>query len=567
MAKKKIDFVLSAVNNTKRQFDNVTSGLGKMAGVAGTATKGVAAVGLAAVGTATAIAILVDKSFQVVDAIGKTATQTGIATDTLQAFHLAARESGTSVEGANTALIKFARTIGDADKGLKTQADIFKDLGVVLRDTSGVMRSFDDILIDTADGINQLGSQSERASALAGLFGRQGVILTGAIKDLSERGLVKFIQRAKDLGIVLNKQVIRRTEEFNDAVGVLKMQIGAFVNNITTSLLPVFEKLQTVISKKIEEIIKSAGGMDKLGAKIAKNIIEFTAVGIVAMGNFADKIADMVNIGEVKIKELGIAFAEFQINLLKMSPFQDFTKEIEGLEETISTTKDEILVIGMRTSDFGKKANVTAEKLRAYKGVIDELVSGTKSLTGTTEEAGKKIVDIGSPLAVFIDSIENGVGKTIETSTVGAMKKFESTIVDGIKKGKIEFSSFADFVIEEMLRIAVQQMILKPITGAFTNFFGNFGDLFSADGGGFTGSGNRAGGVDNKGGFPAILHPNETVIDHTKGQSMGGGSATVNFNISTVDAAGFDKLLSSRKGLLTSIINNAMNTQGKMGVI
>lgn len=40
----------------------------------------------------------------------------------------------------------------------------------------------------------------------------------------------------------------------------------------------------------------------------------------------------------------------------------------------------------------------------------------------------------------------------------------------------------------------------------------------SFDGGGFTGIGPRSGGIDGKGGFPAILHPNETVIDHTKGQ-------------------------------------------------
>ena len=33
------------------------------------------------------------------------------------------------------------------------------------------------------------------------------------------------------------------------------------------------------------------------------------------------------------------------------------------------------------------------------------------------------------------------------------------------------------------------------------------------------GMGNRTGGVDG-GGFPAILHPNETVIDHKKGQQI-----------------------------------------------
>ena len=56
----------------------------------------------------------------------------------------------------------------------------------------------------------------------------------------------------------------------------------------------------------------------------------------------------------------------------------------------------------------------------------------------------------------------------------------------------------------------------------------------SFDGGGFTGTGGRSGGVDGKGGFPAILHPNETVIDHTKGQS--GGITVVN----NIDATGAD---------------------------
>jgi len=44
---------------------------------------------------------------------------------------------------------------------------------------------------------------------------------------------------------------------------------------------------------------------------------------------------------------------------------------------------------------------------------------------------------------------------------------------------------------------------------------------FSFDGGGYTGSGSRSGGIDGKGGFPAILHPQETVVDHTRGQSGG----------------------------------------------
>ena len=42
----------------------------------------------------------------------------------------------------------------------------------------------------------------------------------------------------------------------------------------------------------------------------------------------------------------------------------------------------------------------------------------------------------------------------------------------------------------------------------------------SFEGGGFTGKGSRSGGIDGRGGFFSVLHPNESVIDHTKGQGM-----------------------------------------------
>ncbi len=51
-------------------------------------------------------------------------------------------------------------------------------------------------------------------------------------------------------------------------------------------------------------------------------------------------------------------------------------------------------------------------------------------------------------------------------------------------------------------------------------------------GGGYTGQGSRSGGVDGKGGFPAILHPNETVIDHEIGQRS--NSNTNNANVTQV---------------------------------
>lgn len=88
----------------------------------------------------------------------------------------------------------------------------------------------------------------------------------------------------------------------------------------------------------------------------------------------------------------------------------------------------------------------------------------------------------------------------------------------------------------------------------------------SFEGGGYTGFGVRSGGTDGKGGFLATLHPNETVIDHHKGQGMS-QPVNISFNISAVDASGVDRLLAERQGMIVSMVNRAMNNAGKRGVV
>tara|TARA_B110000238_G_C15742179_1_gene275624 strand:- start:84 stop:530 length:447 start_codon:yes stop_codon:yes gene_type:complete len=94
----------------------------------------------------------------------------------------------------------------------------------------------------------------------------------------------------------------------------------------------------------------------------------------------------------------------------------------------------------------------------------------------------------------------------------------------------------AKSVVDSLIKMLIQKYIVDAAFGFITSSFGG-GDTSTApntnmgaslsprsfNGGGFTGMGSRSGGVDGKGGFPAILHPNETVTDHTKSQSSGGG--------------------------------------------
>lgn len=116
-----------------------------------------------------------------------------------------------------------------------------------------------------------------------------------------------------------------------------------------------------------------------------------------------------------------------------------------------------------------------------------------------------------------------------------AFKGMEDALVNFVKTGKLDFKSLADSIIADIARIVIQKNITGPLAGLIGGFFGggvsgpgaeSF-NPFSYAGGGYTGAGSRSGGMDGKGGFPAILHPNETVVDHSAGQGMG-GNVTLN---------------------------------------
>lgn len=577
MAKKQVKFEIRAVNFTKKTFDTVTKGLNVMGKGAANATKGVASVGLAATATAGALALVVNKSFDFIDAIGKTATRTGITTSAIQAFHLAARESGTNIEGANKALEKFARSVGDAQRGLKTMKDIFKALGVELETNDGHFKSTDQLLEEVAIGISGLGSQTQKATALANLFGRQGILLTNALEDLATRGMDGFIDRAESLGLILDTKVIRRTEAFNDAIGVLSMQVKAIRDNITVAFLPVLERMQEKIAEVFMRIKKEAGGFDELGVRIANSIITGLAGAIKAIGELQLSLATLAANLDIILPSITLKFADFALELLGILPAAKGLAT--ALEIGVIKKQAELNLLLAESvkgsEEFRNKTIQVANTLLGLLVTLDDVRDSNENLTESLISANNEL-DRTNPINAFKDSLVD-VSKTLDTIAVNSMKKFEDSIVEGLRNGKLSFKSFADFVVEQLIRVAIQQLIVARLIDPFRNMLagGKLGDLmefnrltdggtlFDAEGGGYTGMGVRAGGVDGRGGFPAILHPNETVIDHTKGQGMG---ATLNFNISTVDAAGFDELLATRKNMIISMVNQAYNSRGKMGI-
>lgn len=140
--------------------------------------------------------------------------------------------------------------------------------------------------------------------------------------------------------------------------------------------------------------------------------------------------------------------------------------------------------------------------------------------------------------AMFLVSQSIAAADSIVSGNVGAMKALAT---DPLNPAVVAYSNW----------IRAQGYISAGIIAGQT--------IASFEGGGFTGYGARTGGVDGRGGMPAIVHPNETIIDHTKG----GGGTVVNINIQANDTRGFDELLLRRRGMIASLVQSSLNNMGR----
>lgn len=96
-------------------------------------------------------------------------------------------------------------------------------------------------------------------------------------------------------------------------------------------------------------------------------------------------------------------------------------------------------------------------------------------------------------------------------------------------------------LLSEWGKLALQAAFKPVMSGVFDGIAGAIFGGASFAGGGDTGSGARSGGLDGKGGFLAMLHPRESVIDHNLPRGSGGGSgggASVNINVNLSGAKG-----------------------------
>lgn len=196
--------------------------------------------------------------------------------------------------------------------------------------------------------------------------------------------------------------------------------------------------------------------------------------------------------------------------------FENIERDLTSLQrqlELIGKTSQEVATMEARWAmlDEAKKRGVAVNG--ALNGQIEAQAAKVGQLTAELERA-----EIAQ--RQFDEAVEG-----IADAFAGAILAGES-----LREGLAQvFKQIASDILSSGIREALS-MAFKPQGqgggGLLGSIFGAF-KLPSFDGGGFTGYGPRSGGIDGIGGIPAIVHPNETIVDHSKGQSLGGGAMDV----------------------------------------
>ena len=216
----------------------------------------------------------------------------------------------------------------------------------------------------------------------------------------------------------------------------------------------------------------------------------------------------------------------------------------------------------------------------------DEAVKSTavmiKAIEARWEAERSWETGVTKALNNYIDTVTNAAAQS-ERLFTNAFKGMEDALVSFVQTGKLDFKSLANSIIADLIRIQIQNSIMKPLaqatsgmslSGMFSSA-GNFlSGLFKADGGPVAGGQPYIVGEQG----PEWFVPNGagSIIPNGKSPSMPGGSDSstataqapinINFSVRAMDARSFQSAMVQNKAVVVGIVNQALNMRGRYGI-
>ena len=337
----------------------------------------------------------------------------------------------------------------------------------------------------------------------------------------------------------------------------------SLVSIIKAMILGFGEVFNTV--KGVFKIIGTgfAGTIDLI-KMLPEGVREFGLLGFLMLGK-KGKLAVLI-LGGI-IKKLGIDLEEIAKKFGLVDQVEDFNKELSFTEKFLndieaSIIKDTQAIAEMKAEI--SKANAEAQKT---KTIFDETAN---TISENIKKPLKDLTDISKQITNVLNQGIKGFSKGIAESIVlgkeldVTFKSIAQTMAVGILQTVVEIIARESVLlaIEKAKTIYKQQQAMLSATSNLSGL-GSIGSFFRASGGSVQKG--QPYMVGERG--AELFVPNQSGQIQQSARGGNDGATTVNFNINTVDASGFEDLLVRSRGTITQLINIAVNERGSKNLI
>ena len=175
------------------------------------------------------------------------AQMTNLTTETIQSLRLAATLSGQSFEETAQTAVIFQKKMEEAKNGNVELAATFSALGV---DLNGPV---DAAFRKTLESFGRVEDGSAKTKAGLDLFGKGATKLFGVMNQVGG-SFDNLTARAKELGIVLDKDAINKANELADRWDILKLKMSGLTLDIGVKVIGWFDTLSDSIAKDVAQL-------------------------------------------------------------------------------------------------------------------------------------------------------------------------------------------------------------------------------------------------------------------------------------------------------------------------
>jgi len=185
------------------------------------------------------------------DQVAKMAKRTGLSVEALSELKFVASQTGTSIEALETGFRRMQRSIYDAGRGLSTQTDALRDLGLTYKDLKGLVPEQQFKLL--AEAISRVEDPTRKAALAQALFGRAGTMLLPMFAK-GAAGIEQLQKEARRLGLTMSSEDAKAAEDFTEALDALWKVVKMGVFRVGAALAPVLKQLAETITSVATKI-------------------------------------------------------------------------------------------------------------------------------------------------------------------------------------------------------------------------------------------------------------------------------------------------------------------------